>query len=599
MKRTLFILSLLATLLLSACHEDIQLRISDLREDISSVEQQLSRLNENIASLSELLTALDKNDHILSIRPFDFELRSGYQIIFLSGNSLFVYNGTDGISPIVGVRYNDDYEDYYWTIQMGETGTPTWMTDTYGQRVRATGSVPQLKIEEGLWWYSFDGSSWNKCPWGSPQGESGTAVFASVDTSDPYYVTFTLANGTRFQLPTQKAFDELSDQCTKLNETMKKYTDIVNNTDSSIFVKSVAEYEEGGETGYKITLETGEVLTIRNGFNNRDSVLLSAKAYTDGKYYWVYRSHSSEEYQWLRYQGKMICVTLEDVTPHIGITDSVGQLYFTIAVAGGAAEMMRDSSGKAVLATGRIVEDFFTDVDLSDAAKVVLTLSDGKQVALPRVRPHSPAISTSLRSDYVEAGTRYSFQILLSMTDTLDIATELPDYESYLAASGVKVEAIAIDDGYAEEIYAVSFSSAQVAGGYRYSMILDVPFNTGSEGSWNTKLKSRIAIFVTWQNKTIMKVIEFRRAIMPSSISLNKPELTLSVGGTEKLTATLSPSTTTENDVTWSCDNTAVATVDANTGLVTAVTEGTCTITATTRNRLTATCAVTVQPAAP
>lgn len=597
MKRTLFILSLLATLLLGGCHEDIEQRINDLRSDLSSLEQQASRLNDNIASLSELISALEKNDHILSIRPFDFDVRSGYQIIFLSGNSIFVYNGTDGISPIVGVRYNDTFENYYWTIQMGESGTPTWMTDTYGQRVRATGSVPQLKIEEGLWWYSFDGSSWNKCQWGSPQGSSGTAVFASVDTSDPYYVTFTLANGTRFQLPTQKAFDELDAQCEKINETMKSYSRIINDIDSSIFVKSVAEYEEGDETGYKITLETGQVLTIRNGYNNRDSVLLSAKAYTDGKYYWVYRSHSSEDYQWLRYQGKMICVTMEDVTPHIGVTDSLGQIYFTITVAGSATELMRDADGNPVRATGSIVDDLITAVDLSDNAKVVLTLGDGKLVTLPRTRAHIPAASMSLRSDYVEADTQYSFQVLLFLTDTLD--TEQPNYKAYCEASGVKVEAVAIDDGYAEEVYDVSFSCSAVTGGYRYSIILDIPFTTGPASLWNTSLKSRIAIFITWQNKSIMKVVEFRRAIVPTSITLDKTNLDLTVGGTYKLIATLLPATATETGLVWSSDHPEIATVNPETGLVTAVAAGTdCTITVrSNRNSsIFATCKVAVTP---
>ena len=596
MKRTLFILSLLATLLLGGCHEDIQQRINDLRSDLSSLEQQASYLNEDIASLSELISALEKNDHILSIRPFDFQVRSGYQVIFLSGNSIFVYNGTDGISPIVGVRYNDTFEDYYWTLQMGESGTPTWMTDSYGLRVRATGSVPQLKIEEGLWWYSFDGSSWNKCPWGSPQGASGTAVFSSVDTSDPYYVTFTLANGTRFQLPTQKAFDELDAQCKKLNETMKSYSQIINDIDSSIFVKSVAEYEESGETGYKITLETGQVLTIRNGYDNRDSVLLSAKAYTDGKYYWVYRSHSSEEYQWLRYQGKMICVTMEDVTPYLGVTDSLGQIYFTITVAGSPTELMRDADGNAVRATGQIVDDFFTAVDLSDNAKVVLTLGDGTLVTLPRTRAHIPTVSTSLRTDYLEAGTHYAFQVLLFLTDTLDMETSLPNYKAYSEASGVKVEAVAIDDGYAEEVYDVSFSTSAVAGGYRYSLILDIPFTTGPAGIWNTNLKSRIAIFITWQNKSIMKVVEFRRAILPTSISIPTSD-EVAVGATKQLLANLLPSNITAEDkgISWSSSDTAIAEV-ANDGTVTGKAVGSCTITArcTRNSRVTATCTITV-----
>ena len=224
MKRIFLTLSLLlAVLLLGGCHKELDERIKQLKNDLYALEEVVSALNESTANLSSLVSALEKNEHITSIREWSLGEWSGYQIIFTSGTVLTLRNGTDGVSPILGVRYNEDNDGYYWTIQMGEDGTPTWMTNSYGQKVRATGQVPQLKIEDGLWWYSFDGNAWIKTNWGSPQGQSGSAVFSSIDTSDPYYVTFTLANGTRFQIPTQRAVDELNEQCNTLNETMKNY----------------------------------------------------------------------------------------------------------------------------------------------------------------------------------------------------------------------------------------------------------------------------------------------------------------------------------------------------------------------------------------
>ena len=78
------------------------------------------------------------------------------------------------------------------------------------------------------------------------------------------------------------------------------------------------------------------------------------------------------------------------------------------------------------------------------------------------------------------------------------------------------------------------------------------------------------------------------------SITLDKTELTLNLGNIGQLTATLTPSTTTD-ELSWSSDNTDVATVDEN-GKVTAVAAGTATITATCGAK-TATCAVTVKAA--
>ena len=83
-----------------------------------------------------------------------------------------------------------------------------------------------------------------------------------------------------------------------------------------------------------------------------------------------------------------------------------------------------------------------------------------------------------------------------------------------------------------------------------------------------------------------------------TGVSLNKDATTLTVGGTETLTATITPDNATDKSVTWTSDNTAVATVDN--GVVTAVAPGTATITVTTTDGgKDASCEVTVTKAAP
>ncbi|MBR6876276.1 MAG: leucine-rich repeat protein [Bacteroidales bacterium] len=78
-----------------------------------------------------------------------------------------------------------------------------------------------------------------------------------------------------------------------------------------------------------------------------------------------------------------------------------------------------------------------------------------------------------------------------------------------------------------------------------------------------------------------------------SSITLNKTELSLTVGGTETLIATIQPSNALDKTITWSSSNTAIASVDAN-GKVTAVKEGSATITAKAGGK-TASCSVTIK----
>lgn len=80
-----------------------------------------------------------------------------------------------------------------------------------------------------------------------------------------------------------------------------------------------------------------------------------------------------------------------------------------------------------------------------------------------------------------------------------------------------------------------------------------------------------------------------------SSVSLNKTSATLTAkGATTTLTATAAPSNADNKSVTWSTDNSAVATVNSS-GVVTAVANGSCNITARTADGgKTSSCKVTV-----
>lgn len=77
-----------------------------------------------------------------------------------------------------------------------------------------------------------------------------------------------------------------------------------------------------------------------------------------------------------------------------------------------------------------------------------------------------------------------------------------------------------------------------------------------------------------------------------SSVTLSKSELTLTVGDSETITATVKPDDATDKTVSWSSSDPAVATVEG--GKITAVKEGEATITAKAGDK-TATCKVTVE----
>ena len=84
------------------------------------------------------------------------------------------------------------------------------------------------------------------------------------------------------------------------------------------------------------------------------------------------------------------------------------------------------------------------------------------------------------------------------------------------------------------------------------------------------------------------------KVVSVTGVSLNESSITLDVGGSKTLTATVAPENATNKKVRWTSDNETVATVSED-GVVTAVAGGTAVITATTHDGLfTASCTVTV-----
>ena len=94
-------------------------------------------------------------------------------------------------------------------------------------------------------------------------------------------------------------------------------------------------------------------------------------------------------------------------------------------------------------------------------------------------------------------------------------------------------------------------------------------------------------------NRIATAIVTVTYAHPVTSISLDRSAVSLSVGNTTDMTATILPSNATNRNVTWTTSNANVATV-SNTGRITAVSAGTATITATASSNHTATVTVTV-----
>jgi len=111
-------------------------------------------------------------------------------------------------------------------------------------------------------------------------------------------------------------------------------------------------------------------------------------------------------------------------------------------------------------------------------------------------------------------------------------------------------------------------------------------------GVLNTSGKHTIIVSATgYTNATVTQTMV---TVPVSRVTINKKSDTIAVGDSDQLTARITPTNATNTSVTWSSDNTAVATV-SSTGLVKAVGAGAAKITVTSVDGdKTATCTVTV-----
>ena len=274
-------------------------------------------------------------------------------------------DGADGVTPIISVKQDTDGV-YYWTLN-GE-----WLLDESGNMIPTTGAdgkdgvdgtpgqegnpgldgvdgipgqdgqpgadgkdgiTPQLKIEENYWYISYDnGATWTKLSKatgedgkdgadgkdgqdgkpgadGAPgkDGVDGDSMFQDIEVTSEY-VVITLADGTQFQIPTWKSFEDLRALVNETNANLAALQRIVNALENNDYVTSVTSiYENGQEVGYTITFSKSGAVTIFHGKDGKDGAngsdgkdgqdgqdgvdgttpAISVKLHTDGKYYWT------------------------------------------------------------------------------------------------------------------------------------------------------------------------------------------------------------------------------------------------------------------------------------------------------------------------
>ena len=291
MKKISLLLLTLTICFFTACHKDIWAELDELDQRVTKLEELCKEMNTNITSLQTIVSVLQSNDYITGI----VEIKKngeviGYTITFGKHDPITIYHGQDGkdgsdgkdgqdgssSTPVIGVAQDTD-GIYYWTLN-GE-----WLLDDNGNKLPVSGTngkdgqngsngqdgvTPQLKIEEGYWYVSYDnGTTWaqlgkavgengqdgNKGDKGD-KGQDGDSMFQSV-TQDENYVYFTLADGTVIKIAKGTSTEEEQPNSEFIftitydpnggDGVMKKdtcYYGQVNTVDSCLYIKYQYEF---------------------------------------------------------------------------------------------------------------------------------------------------------------------------------------------------------------------------------------------------------------------------------------------------------------------------------------------------------------------
>lgn len=253
---------------------DLKDRVDVLEQKVSALE---SKVNQNVNSINALVEAAKKAVTITKVET----LTDGYKIYFSDGTISTIsngVNGTDGkdgvngkdaVAPVIGIKEEEGV--YYWTID-GE------FVLNNGQKVPVTGKdglTPQFKIQDGKWYVSFDGNTWDAVP---VTGTEKPELVMS-ETDDEY--VFTLGE-TVISIPKENAFmiKVASDnKQVSPGETVSfKYT--ITGADETTHVL----VEAGGVTAELDEANSSVKVIVPTNLPEKAYVMVKAVRNSDGKY---------------------------------------------------------------------------------------------------------------------------------------------------------------------------------------------------------------------------------------------------------------------------------------------------------------------------
>ena len=542
MRRHFIIIAL--TLLSAVSCNIFKEEIDALKGDIEKIQEQINTLNNDLAALQTLMQAITEHAFIESVTPIkENGMETGYVIRFSNGKDITIHHGKDGIdgySPTISVAQHSDGK-WYWTLD-GE-----WFRDSEGNMIQAAaedgkdGITPQLKIEEGRWYISYDdGGTWIEA--GQAQGdkgesgEDGKTIFKDVDyMTDSNYVIFTLMDGTQLRLHTWSVFVAAEDLCSQLNNNIAALDMIISRKASGEPVRNYTiSFDGNGKTAFELT------------YINNSRIILYQDTLEDEP------------------EG-------ESLAPVVGIVENNGTYCWTL-----------------------------NGSPLTDASGNPLTVSKGTAPKL-MVKDNRWMISTDARESWKDLGpiSEYDTDTMITSIDdesdqmhyilTLNNGTaiEIPKYqgitlkwsqkEDILIRAGQSVDvSYTIEGGWGE-----AYVSTMATNGWQATIEMkDEKRGVITITAPDPYTQNEVILFVNCDGQIIMESITFKEDVVPvESIQITETEIKLYNKYSRTLTAQIYPEDATDKNIVWTSSDSTIVDVGSN-GRITAMSPGSATITA-------------------
>ena len=429
MKRILTILALtLAAVAATGCLDTFNNDLDVLERRIQQMEEKCEKLNSQMDALRQMISRLEEYDLITKVESVKEGSKViGYKIYFTHASPITLINGTDAETPVMGVAKAEDGV-YYWTVRYPGSEKEEFVLNNRGEKIPASANSPELKIENGYWFVTYDGGkTWQNL--GKATADDGASFFSSVEERDGWIV-FKLLNGTELKIPTWSSYEKLRESCDIANKNLVSFTELAQALQKKVYATDIQPIQENGQVvGYRLFLSDGTSYPFYNGVATNAPVIGSAQDPqhpSDPSFYWTIQYSGQATYSWLlddkgqkiradASQGKPVRLT---ILPY----GNEGKYYWAVAYGDGEPQFLL-YNGEKVEANATAPDGVVTMVVTMEDNRVFIRLSDKQNLYVPL----APEIVVTLDSPVV------SGRLAIAASESIPFVCHIPsatkDYE--------------------------------------------------------------------------------------------------------------------------------------------------------------------------